>query len=101
MSKKTSFSELVNGETPVLVDFTATWCGPCKAMAPVLKKVKQKIGDKAKIVKVDIDKNQSFSTKMGVSGVPTFVVFKNGKEEWRQVGMISEHQLVNVLEGFA
>ena len=101
MTKKKSFSDLIKGDQPVLVDFTATWCGPCKAMAPVLEKVKGKIDDKAKIIKVDIDKNQRFAGKMGVTGVPTFVLFKNGKEEWRQVGMVSEHQLVTVLEQFA
>jgi thioredoxin 1 len=101
MTKKQSFSELINGDSPVLVDFTATWCGPCKAMAPVLEKVKKNIGDTAKIIKVDIDKNQQFAAKMGVSGVPTFVLFKNGAEKWRQVGMVSEHQLVKVLQEFA
>lgn len=101
MKKKQSFSDLIKGENPVLVDFTASWCGPCKAMAPVLEKVKKNIGDTAKIVKVDIDANQQFASKMGVTGVPTFVLFKNGKEEWRQVGMISEHQLVQVLQKFA
>lgn len=98
MAKKTSFSDLINSSQPVLVDFTATWCGPCKMMAPVLEKVKVKIGDKAKIVKIDIDRNQQFASNMGISGVPTFVLFKNGKEQWRQVGMVSEHQLMTVLE---
>ena len=98
MSKKTSFKDLINGDQPVLVDFTATWCGPCKAMAPVLNKVKSKIGSSAKIIKIDIDKNQRFAHSMGVQGVPTFVLFKNGSEKWRKVGMTSEHQLLSVLE---
>ena len=100
MSKKQSFSDLINSETPVLVDFTAAWCGPCKAMAPVLKKVKKSIGENAKIIKIDIDKNKQFASKMGVTGVPTFVLFKNGSEQWRQVGMVSEHQLVKTINEF-
>ena len=100
MSKKTSFKDLINGDQPVLVDFTAAWCGPCKAMAPVLNKVKNKIGNDAKIVKIDIDRNQQFARSMGVQGVPTFVVFKDGTEKWRQVGMTSEHQLLSILERY-
>ena len=101
MENKLSFKELLNGEKPVLVDFTATWCGPCRMMAPVLEDVKKQVGEKATIVKVDIDRNQAFAGSMGVQGVPTFVLFKNGKEEWRHVGMISGPQLRGVLEKFA
>ncbi len=101
MDKKVSFKDLLGGEKPVLVDFTATWCGPCRAMAPVLEDVKKQIGEGAAIVKVDIDRNQSFAGSMGVSGVPTFVLFKNGKEQWRQVGMVSGKQLLDVLRRFA
>ncbi len=101
MATKVSFSDLIKSEKPVLVDFTAAWCGPCKAMAPVLEKVKKSIGDKASIVKIDIDRNQQFATSMGISGVPTFVVFQNGKEKWRHVGMIPGNQLESVLEKFS
>ncbi|MCB0518837.1 MAG: thioredoxin [Lewinellaceae bacterium] len=101
MAAKVSFKDLVNGEKPVLVDFTAAWCGPCKMMAPVLEDVKKKIGEKATIVKIDIDHNQQFATNMGISGVPTFVLFKKGREEWRNVGMISGQQLLGVLEKYA
>lgn len=101
MTTKVSFSDLIKGEKPVLVDFTATWCGPCKAMAPVLEKVKKSIGEKASIVKVDIDRNQKFATNMGISGVPTFVIFQKGKEKWRHVGMIAGAQLEGVLDKFA
>ena len=100
MAHKTSFKDLIKSEQPVLVDFTAAWCGPCKMMSPVLDKVKKKIGGNAKIVKIDIDRNQQFARNMNVSGVPTFVLFKEGKEQWRKVGMISEHQLLDVLEQF-
>ena len=96
-----NFNDLIQGEKPVLVDFTATWCGPCRAMAPILEDVKNKIGDRATIVKVDIDRNEQFASMMGIQGVPTFVLFKNGKEEWRHVGMISGQQLMSLLESHA
>lgn len=92
---------MINDDKPVLVDFTAAWCGPCRAMAPVLENVKKHIGEKASIVKVDIDRNQQFAINMGVQGVPTFVLFKAGKEQWRKVGMVSAKQLIDVLENHA
>lgn len=92
---------MLDSEMPMLVDFTATWCGPCRMMAPILDHVKNQIGDKARIVKVDIDRNASFADSMGVQGVPTFVLFKKGKEVWRHVGMITGEQLKQVLEKFA
>lgn len=101
MSEKVSFSELIKGSKPVLVDFTATWCGPCKAMSPVLEQVKKQLGDKATIVKIDVDQNQQFAATMGVSGVPTFVIFQNGKEQWRHVGVIPGGQLQSALESLA
>ena len=100
MEKKLTFKELLQGEKPVLVDFTATWCGPCRMMAPVLEDVKKQVGEKATIVKVDIDRNATFAGNMGVQGVPTFVLFKNGNEAWRHVGMISGEQLKQVLEQY-
>jgi thioredoxin 1 len=101
MTKKVSFSDLIKGEKPVLVDFTAAWCGPCRMMAPVLEDVKKKLGDKGSIVKVDIDQNQQFASNMGITGVPTFVIFQQGKEKWRHVGMISGHQLQQAIEQFS
>ncbi|MDE6652899.1 MAG: thioredoxin [Muribaculaceae bacterium] len=82
-----NFDEMIQGSRPTLVDFFATWCGPCKAMAPVLEDVKSKVGDNANIVKVDIDKNEELTAKYNVRSVPTFILFVNGEAVWRAVGM--------------
>jgi len=92
-----SFSQIVNGDTPVLVDFHATWCGPCKALAPIIKNVKKKVGDKAKIIKIDIDKNQALANKLQIRGVPTLILYKNGEKKWRQSGVVSELELIRVI----
>jgi thioredoxin 1 len=95
-----TFSELIQSEHPVLVDFYAEWCGPCKTMGPVLKNVVSKIGGKARVLKVDIDKNRAAAEKYGVQSVPTFIIFKKGRIRWRQSGALPEGMLVEMLRSF-
>ncbi len=95
------FNELINSEQPTLVDFFAEWCGPCKAMTPVLQDVVSKINGKAKIIKVDIDKNSSVATKYNVKSVPTLILFKNGEIKWRQSGALPAKQLIKILQDFS
>ena len=95
-----SFSEIINSDTPVLIDFHATWCGPCKALAPIIKNVKKKVGDKAKILKIDVDKNQGLASKYEVRGVPTMIIFKQGQQLWRQSGLLQKNELVNIISKF-
>ncbi len=88
-----SFSKLINQNTPVLVDFKADWCQPCKMMAPVLKQVKHNFKDQIKIIKIDIDKNPAVAQKYGIRGVPTLILFKNGHEVWKQSGVLQANQI--------
>ena len=92
-----SFNELINQPVPVLVDFKADWCQPCKMMAPVLKQVKQNFKDQIKIIKIDIDKNPAVAQKYGIRGVPTLILFKSGREVWKQSGVIQANQINTVI----
>ncbi len=93
----TEFNTLIQAEKPVLVDFFATWCGPCQVLGPVLKQVKDQLGDQIKIVKIDVDKNQELASRWQVRGVPTMVLFQNGKQLWRQSGVLSKEQILQVI----
>ncbi len=92
-----NFKDIVNSDQPVLVDFFAEWCGPCKTMSPILKEVAQKIQGKAKIIKIDVDKNQQAASVYKVRGVPTLILFKKGKQLWRQSGVVQTNDLVNLI----
>ncbi|QNK78462.1 thioredoxin [Winogradskyella undariae] len=91
------FSEIINQDKAVLVDFFAEWCGPCKMMSPVLKQVKDGLGDGVSIIKIDVDKNQALAAKYQVRGVPTLMLFKGGKQVWRQSGVLQKNEIIDII----
>jgi len=92
------FSEIINQDKPVLVDFFAEWCGPCKMMSPILKEVKDSLEAGVSIIKIDVDKNQSLAAKYQVRGVPTLMLFKSGKQVWRQSGVLQKQEIVSIIK---
>lgn len=92
-----NFESIISSNTPVLVDFFAEWCGPCKAQSPILKEIASELGEKVKVIKIDVDKNPEIAMKFHIQGVPTLMVFKNGRQMFRQSGMMTKPQIYNIL----
>jgi thioredoxin 1 len=95
---KASFNKIIQSETPILVDFYADWCAPCKMLGPILKDVKEEVGDRLKIIKIDVDKNSSVAGRFQVRGVPTMILFKSGQALWRQSGVLPKDALLKAVE---
>ena len=93
----TSFEELISSEKPVLVDFYATWCGPCQMLSPILKQVKDNLGERISIIKIDVDKNQELASRLLVRGVPTMMLYQNGEQLWRQSGVLSKEEILKIV----
>jgi thioredoxin 1 len=92
-----NFNQIIKSDTPVLVDFFATWCDPCQMLSPILKQVKDSLGNRVSILKIDVDKNQTVASQYQVRGVPTMILFQNGKQLWRQSGVISKEELIKII----
>lgn len=94
---KETFADIIGGDTPVLVDFFATWCGPCKTMSPILKDFSTQMGDRVRVIKIDVDKAPTTAEAYKIQGVPTLILFKGGEILWRQSGVVQKTQLVKVI----
>jgi thioredoxin 1 len=94
---KGKFDSLIEGSRPVIVDFHALWCSPCKIQSPILKELASELGDRIRVIKVDVDQNNEIAGKYNIQSVPTNIIFKGGKQVWRQSGVASKNQLYNVL----
>jgi thioredoxin 1 len=100
MSTSNSFQELINSSKPVLVDFYAEWCGPCKMMKPILDEVKNQVGEDAHIIKVDVDRNPAVASALNIRGVPTLMIYRNGNVVWRKSGVVAADQLTLLLKQY-
>ena len=96
-----SFADLINNDTPTVVDFYAEWCGPCKMMKPILEQVKTNVGDRVRIIKIDVDKNQALAEMFQIRGVPTLALFKKGELKWIQPGVVQAQQLESIIDQYA
>lgn len=92
-----SFKDIINADKPVLIDFFATWCGPCQMLGPILKQVKDSLGDRVSIIKVDVDKNQELAAMQQVRGVPTMMLYQRGEQLWRQSGVLSKEEIIQII----
>jgi thioredoxin 1 len=93
----TTFQEIIDSEKPVLIDFFATWCGPCKMLGPILKEVKDSLGERISIIKIDVDKNQEIASVYQVRGVPTMMLYQKGQQLWRQSGVLSKEEIIQII----
>jgi len=92
-----SFEEIINGDKPVLIDFHADWCGPCKILSPIIQEVAKELNGKVRVIKIDVDKNPAVSSKFHIRGVPTMILFKDGKSVWRQSGVLQKREIIDSL----
>ncbi|MFV5695222.1 thioredoxin [Flavobacterium sp. LB3P122] len=95
--KMSNFNSIIQSEKPVLIDFFATWCGPCKMLSPILREVKDSLGDRVSIIKIDVDKNQQIASQYQVRGVPTMILFQSGKQLWRQSGVLNKEEIIKTI----
>ncbi len=95
---KANFDSIINENKPVVVDFHAVWCGPCKAQSPILKEVASELGDSVRVIKIDVDQNNEIASRYQIQSVPTLMIFKNGNLLWKHSGVVSKNQLVSVLK---
>jgi thioredoxin 1 len=96
-----SFTEIINGDKPVLIDFHADWCGPCKMLSPIIQEVAKELDGKVRVIKIDVDKNAALADKFQIRGVPTMMLFKDGKSVWRQSGVLQKDEIIKQLASFA